>query len=255
MRGVYGFWLALTLLVTFFPLTVDAARLSNNSTINVQNFNGSSISDAEIMQIIGNMGKFYSSVYDYSSIFVKQERIKGKLSEERKIKVLFKKPFNLYMKWLNGSDKGTKLVYRRGHNDNKMLVKTRIFWKKCTVSLQPTSERALKNNRHTIDEMGIGYIIKLIMGNVKGAEENEELELSYHGEEKIGGDNIHKIECIFPSDESKGYYCYRAILGIDKQSGLPIMIEVYLWDNKLHERYIYSALETNIGIKDKVFEF
>ena len=33
------------------------------------------------------------------------------------------------------------------------------------------------------------------------------------------------------------------------------MVEVYLWDNKLYERYLYSALETNIGIKDNVFEF
>jgi len=255
MCRTHGVWLILTLLFTFFLLTVDAAKLSKNSTIGSREINDTSISNAEIMRIIHNMEQIYSLVYNYSSIFVKQERIKGKLSEKRKIKVLFKKPFNLYMKWLNGSDKGMELVYRRGYNDNKMLVKTRILWKKCTLSMEPTSERALKGNRHTINEMGIGYIIKLMMENVKRAEENKELKLVYNGDEKIGGRTVYKIECILPSDKSKGYYCYRAILGIDKKNGLPVMVGIYLWDNQLYERYVYSVLQTNIGIKDNVFDF
>ena len=255
MRRTYALWPLLTFLFTFFPININAAKVSKKSTVPVRNLSGSSISNTEIMQIIYDMEKSYSSVYNYSSIFIKQERIDGELSEKRKIKVLFGKPFNLYMKWLNGSDKGMELVYRRGYNDNKMSVKTRIFWKKYTLSIEPTSERALKDNRHTINEMGIGYIVELIMENVKEAKENEELELVYHGEEKIGGSDVYKVECIFPSDESKGYYSHRAILGIDKQNGLPVIAEIYSWDNQLCERYVYSSLQTNIGIKDSAFEF
>jgi len=208
----------------------------------------------KLLFMIYNMEKYYSLVTDYSAIFIKQERIKGKLLKKETIKVYFKKPFNLYMEWIKEPHKGRQAIFRRGYNDDKMLVRFRVLWQNRTFAVEPTSKLAMMNNRHPITEMGLGFLIAMLVKNAKIAKKNRELKLVYHGEEQICGRAVYKIEGILPKDKSKGYYCYRAILGIDKQNGLPILVEAYMWDNLLYERYLYSELNLNAGVEEYIFK-
>lgn len=211
-------------------------------------------SQKDLIQIILNMGKSYSSVKDYSAIFLKQERIKNKLSEMETIKVYFKKPFNLYMEWIKEPNEGRQVVYRKGYNDDKLRVKARILGVNRTLTLEPASRLAMVDNRHNITEMGLGFLIEMVLENFKKAQKSNELKLVYHGESELYERTIYKVEGILPKDKDKGYYCYRAVLGIDKQNGLPILFEAYMWDDLLYERYVYSELKLNISIEDKIFE-
>jgi len=207
-----------------------------------------------LIQMIFNMEKSYSSVTDYSAVFLKQERVEGKLLEKETIKVCFKRPFNLYMEWIEEPHKGRQAFFRKGYNDDKILLSLRVFGANRTFAMEPTSKLAMMNNRHPITEMGLGFLIDMLVKNAKRAEENKELKLVYHGEQQICGRAVYKIESILPEDKSKGYYCYRAILGIDKQNGLPILVETYMWDNLLYERYLYNEIKLNPGVEEQIFE-
>lgn len=208
----------------------------------------------ELLQMIYNMEKSYSSVNDYSTIFIKQERIKSKLRDKETIKVYFKKPFNIYMEWIKDPHKGRQAVFRKGYKDDKLLVRSRILWGDRTFAIKPNGRLAMMNNRHPVTEMGLGFLIDTITKIAKKAEANKELKLVYHGEQMIHGRTAHKIEGILPEDKDRGYYCHRAILGIDKENGLPILFEAYMWDARLYERYVYSELKLNVDVKDQVFE-
>lgn len=209
---------------------------------------------SEMLQMLYGMEEAYSSVEDYSAILLKQERIENELMPVQTIKLYFKKPFSVYMKWIKKPNKGVKAVFRKGHNEDKALVRVGIFGFHRTFRMDPLDEKLMKDNRHPITEAGIGSFIDMLLKIIREAEKNGELRLVYRGEYNISDHTVHKIEAILPEDKEKGYYCYRAIIGIDKQNGLPIMVEIYLWDNLLYERYIYSELELNIGVEESIFE-
>lgn len=227
---------------------------SGTSLSEEENLSTESKTHSEMLQMLYSMEEAYSSVEDYSTVLLRQERIENELMPEQTIKLYFKKPFSIYMKWIKGPNKGVKAVFRKGHNEDKVLVRAGIFGLYRTFRMDPLNERLMKDNRHPITEAGIGSFIDMLLKIVRGAEENSELKLAYRGEYNISDRAVHKIESILPEDKEKGYYCYRAVIGIDKQSGLPIMVEIYLWDNLLYECYIYSELELNIGVKESIFE-
>jgi outer membrane lipoprotein-sorting protein len=208
----------------------------------------------EMLQMVMNMDKAYSKVNDYSTIFLKQERIGGKLREKETIKVYFKKPSNLYMEWINEPNKGRQVIFRKGYNKDKLLARVKVLWGNQTVSLDPKGDMAMKDNRHPITEMGLGFLIESLIKNVKKADEKKELKIIYRGEKKMFERDVYLLEGVMPEDKNKGYYCYRTVLAIDKQSGLPIHYEGYMWDDLLYESYSFTELKINIGIEDKIFE-
>ncbi len=215
---------------------------------------GKSYSHEDLLQMVYNMEKSYSPVNDYSAILIKQERIKDKLRDEETVKVYFKKPFNVYMEWIKDPYKGREAAFRKGIKDDKLLVRSRILWGDRTFAIKPDGRLAMMNNRHPVTEIGLGFLIETITKIAKKAEKNKEIKLVYHGEQMVHGRTAHKLEGILPKDKDRGYYCYRAILGVDKENGLPILFEAYMWDDQLYERYVYSELKLNPGVKDQVFE-
>ena len=128
-----------------------------------------SLSHREMLNLIYNMGKAYSTVNDYSAVFIKQELIKGKMRDEEIGKVYFRRPFNIYMEGLNGPYKGQRLIYRKGYNDGKLLINTRVLWRNRTFAIDPEGDLALRNNRHPVTEMGIGHLIEMLLEQARKA--------------------------------------------------------------------------------------
>ena len=258
---MYRILLCLLMLVLLLPACSSKTKVSTEvytesgtSLSEGENLSTESKTHSEMLQMLYNMKEAYSSVEDYSAVLLKQERIENELMPEQTIKLYFKKPFSVYMEWLKGPNKGVKAVFRKGYNEDKVLVRAGIFGFYRTFRMDPSNERLMKDNRHPVTEAGIGVFTDMLLEIVRKAERNGELRLAYRGEYNISNHTVHKIEGILPEDKEKGYYCHRAIIGIDKQNGLPIMVEIYLWDNLLYERYIYSELELNIGVEESIFE-
>jgi len=235
-------------------VSTEVYKESETYLSGAENLSNESKTHSEMLQMLYGMEEAYSLVEDYSAVLLKQERIENELMPEQTIKFYFKKPFSVYMEWIKKPNKGVKAVFRKGHNENKALARVGIFGFYRTFRMDPLNERLMKYNRHPITEAGIGFFIDMLLKIIRETEKNGELRLAYRGEHNISDHTVHKIESILPEDKEKGYYYYRAIMGIDKQNGLPIMAEIYLWDNLLYERYIYSELELNIGVEESIFE-
>jgi hypothetical protein len=206
------------------------------------------------MNVILGMEKAYSGITDYSATFVKQERVNGKPLPEHTMKLQFSKPFNVYMEWVDDERNECQALFCKNRNEGKVLVRSRILFDNRTLAFDPKGELAMRNNRHSVTDIGIGFLAGMIARNVRKAQANGELKLVDHGEQQVRGRNMRKIESIFPQNGREKYYCHRIIACIDEEHGLPTYAEVYMWDNLLYERYEYRNLSLNPGIDGHVFD-
>jgi len=55
-------------------------------------------------------------------------------------------------------------------------------------------------------------------------------------------------------DPADGLLYLRGILGFDKETGLPALVEVYDFDNRLYKNYVIRSFVSNPRIDDSIFE-
>lgn len=195
-----------------------------------------------------------ASVDNYTAIFHKQERIKGKLAEEETIFIKFKRPFKIYMKWVKEPYKGRECLYIEGANNNRIKAHEGGILGLVKLNLKPLSSTAMKGNRHPITEAGLENLTKLIGNELRRGITAGEIELKDLGEEMIYGRKARKIEGIFPKEKEKGYYCYRAVISLDIELKVPIKSMIYDWQDQLIESYGYEQLKLNAGLSDADFD-
>lgn len=202
----------------------------------------------------------FSNIDDYSTNFIRKERVKNKLQKQERFFIKFRKPFDLYMKWLDKPNKGWELIYARGKYNNKVIVHVtglaNIFLP--TLELDPTGSIAMMNNRHSIVEFGLGYVIENYYRDVKNSAEKNELTVNYIREENLDGVACWVVETQVPI-KSRNYYCDKAIVYFDKKLIIPIKTIFYKWDaikNKylLIEKYTYKSLSFNNNFTDEDFD-
>jgi len=52
----------------------------------------------------------YNEIEDYTAVFIKQQRVGGKLQKKEELLMKFKKPFCIYYKWIK-PDGGKEVIY------------------------------------------------------------------------------------------------------------------------------------------------
>ena len=110
----------------------------------------------------------------------------------------------------------------------------------------------MKDNRHSILESHIGYIISMFEENYYRAKKNAELNVTFEGNEELNGRKTLCFKAIFPED--KEYYGHIITINLDVELFLPIKIATYGWDMELLEMYHYTDLEINVGLSDFDFD-
>ncbi len=226
--------------VMLLSLTITATTTHGKEKVDPENW-------------IRDMNKAYAEIDNYTAIFHKQERVNGKLLGEETIFIKFQKPFKIYMRWIKDPFRGREGLYVEGWNENKMRVHESGIARLITVNLDPKGLMAMKGNRHPITESGLGHLIELIGENLSRGIKNGDLKFIKHSEETMYGCQTRKIELIFPRNEAKCYYCYRAIINIDVEKNLPLKVQIYDWNDTLIENYGYEDLKLNAGLT--VFDF
>jgi len=194
----------------------------------------------------------YEQLHDYTCILNKRELVKGKILEQKNIIVKFKKPLCIYLKWTEGSDKGTEAIYVQGKYKNELQVHKGGFLNIYNFSLDPKGKLAMKNNRHNITEAYIGQIVYLIKSNYDLYKKSGEGSITYEGMQDLDGVKTMLFKATFP--KGKGYYAQRMMISIDAKTYLPIRTEIYGWQNEFLEMYHYSKIKLNIGLTDKDFD-
>jgi outer membrane lipoprotein-sorting protein len=195
-----------------------------------------------------------ASIDNYTTIFYRQVQVNGELKEKETMFLKFKKPFKVYLKWIERPHKGRECLYIDGENKNRLKVHSTGLLSSFALNIDPFGAIAMKSSRHPITDIGVDYITRIIGKEFRRGIESGEIELIYHGEETVYRRKTRKVEGIFPMDCHKGYYAYRAVINLDLQMKIPIQIEVYDWKNKLLEYYGFENLILNAGLNNADFD-
>jgi len=203
-------------------------------------------------QIISDAIRSYDQVKDYTCLFYKKELVKDKYIEQKNIIIKHRKPFSFYLKWTEGDEKGTELIYVQGRNDNKLMAHTGGLLKWLTLNLDPRGSIAMKNNRHTVLDAHIGKIIDICDKNYKLSKHLSVGTFEQCGEKMIGGRAQICIKAIFPDD--RRFYGGTNYIYVDKEYKFPVAVEIYGWNDELLEKYEYTHIKLNVGLTDKDFD-
>ncbi len=214
---------------------------------------GSAASEAnDPSTIVERMATAYNGIKDYTALFLKQERVDGKLKPMEKIELRFQEPFKVYMGWYEPYA-GRAIAYIEDENDNKIHVNPGGMLKLMRLSLAPTGYLATRNDHHSILQAGIRNTIKMIVQQYQRGKAHDQVIVHLQGNEAVDGRPTYHLEFIYPPDKKAGYYAYRAEVWIDKEFYLPTKLRIYDWGNQLYEYYEYRSLQLNPGLAPDAF--
>lgn len=208
----------------------------------------------DLERSINEAESILAQVESYTAVFHKQERVKGWLKTEEIVYLKFKKPFKVYMRWIEDPGKGREILYVDGWNDNRILLSDPGFLGVVIMNLRPQGPIAMRGSRHPITEAGLGHLVKIFRDNLNRGLRSGELEYRRGKEESVYGRRIQSLELIFPRDSRNGYYCYRSVISIDIEKKVPIRVQVFDWEDRLIEDYGYEDLRLNVELSDADFD-
>lgn len=203
----------------------------------------------------------YAEVTDYTALFVKQERIDGKLSEPHYIDLKFRRePFSVYLRWRQPNS-GREVIYVDGHYEGKLIahetgLKDAVAG---TVELDPRSRRAMKNSRYPITNAGLGNMIDEMISTWTRERRYGEINVKILEGYKVDGRECTGIQIYHPTPRREFRFCLARIF-IDNELKLPVRYEGYDWPRRrggkpeLVEAYTYTRLKINPGLSARDFD-
>ena len=211
------------------------------------------VNSSAFVEVLEAMRRAYAQLDHYTATFLTQERIDGELRPEQWVAIKFKKPFQVYLRWVKGRHEGRQALYPAGADGREVLVRVPLPVGGFTVSLDPLSPRARKGNRHPITDVGIGRLVDFVAENARRGMERGEVTIEDAGQRTTFERPSHRYILHFPDHPAKGYYCMTAVVEVDHDYRLPIYAEIFDWDGQLVERYGYRDLRLNPGLTDEDF--
>lgn len=206
----------------------------------------------------------FSRVRDYTSLFYRQERVKGQLQPEQTIQLhVRQQPFSVHMKWL-GPQKlvGQEAVFVAGKHNNQVKVKAAgaLLGAMGFLNMDPNDSKIMATNRHPITEAGLGNLIERIVQGHEAEKRQpaDQTTLSF-AEFKFLNRPVTRMESTHRVNNGQ-FYCHRTVVFIDKESRLPVRFEAYDWPRagstptgELLESYSFVDVKFNVGLTDSAF--
>ena len=190
------------------------------------------------------------TLHDYQAIFYKHERINGKLFAEEKIAMKWMAPKCIYMRFEQGEQKGQELIYIEGRNDNLMTVSPGGAMGMMTLDIAPDSDMALKKNRHTVPEAGIGPNLSKVLATLETDLQNPASPVWVEYTESIP---FYGQECYLIRIHESSYARLSEVY-IYRDTKLPAAFISYDESGELLESYRYADIRTNIGLDEADFD-
>ena len=195
----------------------------------------------------------YDQITSYTAILYKQQRVAGELLPEETILIKFKKPFSLYLKWIEQPHKGSELLFVQGWNEDRVRAHRGGFFRFITRDLEPTAPELMKDNLRPVTDIGIGQLVNIVATNIRKAIEADELTFSALGEETVYGRATELFEITFPKVSANQYDAYRFVINQDVESRILVRIRSYDRNDQLVEAYGYENLDLDARLTDADF--
>ena len=212
--------------------------------------------------------RYNRDIRDYRCVFVKHERVKGKLGKVEEIAVAFRdKPQSVYMKWLRNADNVRRVLYIDNEDfvddqgrkiakvePNGAIVRLLVS----EVEIEIHGKRAAESSRRPIDRFGFREIFELLEEYNEIGRQNGVLDYRYGGEGVIDGRPTFKLVRNLPYTGDGGTYPdAMMVLHLDQEWLLPTALYSYA-DHEgqmLLGSYLYTNVVLNPGLTDADFRF
>lgn len=226
---------------------------------------------ARVLKLIAAGCERLETVPDYTTTFLKQERIDGTLSEVETIDLKLRhKPFSIYMNWSDGPEKGREILFAEGKNDGEMLFHAG-GWKGRLVpaiKLNPTGRLAMAHSRYPVTDVGL-----VATGRRTIARRSKQLSRTgsyrFHIEENSDFNGRACLFCALEFDQKDESEVHRkSYFWIDREHLVPIAFMNYGWPEPeaasltgdaldaetLLENYTYANIRLQSRLADADFD-
>lgn len=203
----------------------------------------------------------YRAIHDYTCVFHKRERIDGVLIRPHVMTMRVRtEPHAVYFKFIT-PDGGREAIFEPAKNKGKIVFHDVGLGRLIagTLLLDPKGSMAMDENRHPINDAGIGNLIDTLVDRWGTELDPSESLVEIHPHAKVGDRACTLIETIHPRP-SPTFMFHKVKVYIDREHGLPIRFEGYDWpksagaEPELVEEYTYAELKTDVGLTDLDFD-
>jgi len=201
--------------------------------------------------------RYQRDVHAYTCVFLKQERIDGKLRDVEEIEVRFRdQPKTVYMIWKRNADQAKRVLFVdspdfRDKNGEKVarvepagpLIRLLVD----DVFMPIHGKYAQQTSRRSIDEFGFAATLDLLERYNRLGAERGVLELRFAGEGEIDGRPTFVIERYLPYEGEGGLWPdAKMVMHIDQQWLLPTA--VYSYADREGRRLLGSYVLTKVRL-------
>ncbi len=199
--------------------------------------------------------------------FVKQERIRGRVSKVQEIDVKFRsEPFSVAMKWVKNPPAGDRVIFVDGwykvSGASQMVVRPHNELLRTlaggSVLRPPDGADAKRNTLRPVSMFGFEKAMEKLLEVYRRADENGDLQQEFGGYFEVGGRKTIKLTRRLPAKAD--YPTHITNTYIDLEYLAPIMIEGFGWnwseEKKAYDficRYQYKDIRFNEELTDEDF--
>ncbi|MDC0284147.1 DUF1571 domain-containing protein [Mariniblastus sp.] len=222
-----------------------------------------------LLEIADRSIKFIDeNIVDYRARLTSQVEFAGEIQPEKQLEVKIRHavqvgesevPFSVYTKFLSPEENaGQEAIWIEGENDGKLIAHTTGLLNVKRFYLDPSGPIAMKGNRYPIWEIGFRNLIVKMAEIGRADREHGECQVTVYRQVDINGCICTMLEAIHPQQRDH-FQFHIARIYIDDERNIPVAYEGYGWPKNpsdeppLIERYYYTQIELNVGLKDVEF--
>lgn len=197
----------------------------------------------------------------YTCTFTKQEQLrKNSLSRQTMTLKFRREPFSVYLKYIDPNP-GREVLYVDGRNDGKFHVHeaTGLLSLVGTVSLQPTSSDAMKENRYPVTMIGMEKMLEVYIADWEESQKHADTRVQCYPQARLGDAECIMFEVVHPEPREPFKY-HTGRVYFDKKLNLPIKAEQFAFPAKsgkepqLVEEYHYIDVKLDATPSEKDFD-
>ena len=198
----------------------------------------------------------YQACYrDYTCTFLKQERIRSRVSQEQVIHVKFmQEPYSVAMEWTpQTAQRGDRVIYVEGKYDGQMLVRPTGMLGNLlgTVKRAPDSPEAMQSTLRPVNQFGFERSLQNLLTVYRKAAKLGDLRQESLGVVNVSGRRAVALVRHLPAEQD--YPSCKTITYIDMEYLVPILIEAYDWEGNPTSSYAFTDVKFNIGLSEQDF--
>lgn len=211
------------------------------------------------LQVARSSKEAMGKVKDYSTVFIKQERIKDQLTTQTMDMKFRQEPFSVYLRY-SEPHSGREVIYVDGQNKGNFLVhEDGLKALAGTLSFSPTSDEAMRENHYPVTKIGMANMLDTIIVQWEEEMKFGDIDVKHYPNAKVG-DLECKLIVSTHAQPKPQFKFHKTCLYIDKASNLPIRVEQFGFPRAsgeapvLEEEYNYTNLKLNIGLTNRDFD-